>query len=287
MLRKVRGLSLAPFLEVLHYLFAVPLFVARSLWISTATGVGLSAVSIESCDVGFDLLEAGLNLVRVVKAQPQCGVCLGSQGHYVLGDTARIYDRMGCRNATCFNFQCESQSCNALCGVFTCSLPGSESRHVLSSFLAKADVYLPLRKPNQRKDEFIGYGRDLIEEMTDHGATHKSFEAFVLCYNRTQESESRRKGLIGHARFQSMHHHTFRNAWFACTALDKSFELGRPPFNVLLFTKRESGGHGAFEGFLEEINGPLSQAFTTRWVKHSTELCGVGHKVLVGDVMAT
>jgi hypothetical protein len=80
-----------------------------------------------------------------------------------------------------------------------------------------------------------------------------------------------------------MHHHTFRNAWFACTALDKSFELGRPPFNVLLFTKRESGGHGAFEGFLEEINGPLSQAFTTRWVKHSTELCGVGHKVLVGD----
>jgi len=162
-------------------------------------------------------------------------------------------------------------------------LPGLEARHVLSSFVLKADVYLPLRKPHQRNDELIGYGRDLIGEMTDHGATHKSFEAFVLCYNRTQAAEGRRKGLIGHARFQSMHHHTFRNAWFACTAFDKSFELGRPPLNILLFTKRESGGHGAFENFLEEINGPLSLAFTARWVQHSTELCGVRHSVLIGD----
>ena len=106
-------------------------------------------------------------------------------------------------------------------------------------FSAGADVYLPLRKPHQRFDEIIGYGRDLIEEMTDHGATHKSFEAFVLCYNRTQECESRRKGLVGHARFQSMHAHTVRNAWFACSAFDKSLELGCPLITFWI-SQRES-----------------------------------------------
>jgi len=153
----------------------------------------------------------------------------------------------------------------------------------LSPFSAEADVYLPLRKPHGRLDELIGFGRDLIEEMTDHGATHKSFEAFVLCYNRIQESQRRRKGLIDHAPFPPMHPHTFRNAWFACSAFDKSLELGCPPYNVLDFTKRESGGHGNFECFLESINGPLSLAFTTKWVRHSPELCGIEHKVLVGD----
>ena len=121
MLREFRGLSLAPFLSVLHYLFAIPLFAARSLWISTTTGVDLCAVSLESCDTGFDLLEAGRSLVRIVKAQPQCGICLGSQGHYVEGGNAKVYDRMGCRTAACFNFQCDRPSCKGLSGVFTFS----------------------------------------------------------------------------------------------------------------------------------------------------------------------
>ena len=124
-------------------------------------------------------------------------------------------------------------------------------------------------------DEYVGFGLDLIQEMTDHGATHKSFDSFVICYNLTQEHASSRTGQVI---LQTLQQNTFRNAWFSCIAFNKSLVLGCPPSDLLEFTKREAGGNGKFECFLENINGALSAEFTNRWVKHGEEACAVTEK---------
>ncbi len=134
-LRDIRGLNIKTFLEVLHYLFVVPLSAVRSLWISKTTGVDLRAISRESCDEGLDLLEAANRLRRIVKSAPRCGVCRSANGEYVLGDDAKIFDRQGWKDATCFNFQCRQSGCLALCGGTTCAIPGPIARHVVNLFI--------------------------------------------------------------------------------------------------------------------------------------------------------
>jgi hypothetical protein len=141
-------------------------------------------------------------------------------------------------------------------------------------------VFLPLPKPHQRLDELNGYGRDLFNDFLNQAATHKSFEAFVECFNMAQEFESK---VTGRPVLLKLSDNAFRNSWFFSEFLDKTAMLGRNPGNLLLFTKREFGGHGLFEDALEDINGPLSQAFTSEWATHLESRCKINHKVLVGD----
>ncbi len=69
MLRVIRGMGIQSFMMVLHYLLVVPFFAARSIWIATVTGVDVQDVSLESCDVGIDLLEAGRKMKHVIVAK--------------------------------------------------------------------------------------------------------------------------------------------------------------------------------------------------------------------------
>jgi hypothetical protein len=215
-------------------------------------------------------------------AKAQCGVCGSKKGKFVEGDSAIVFDRHGRKHAACFNFKCSQKECGALCGTFTCALSphGQELRHVISNFALEATIFLPLRKPHQRLDEYTGFGRCLLEDMTNNAATHKSFEAFTLCYNRAMEFGCTNYSTKPHKQLNA---NVFRNAWFLANYFIKSMEMGLPPNCVLNFTKREIGGHGSFEWALEEINGALSDQFTQRWVNHEEGCCGIKHQVLVGD----
>ena len=61
-LRHIRELSISSFLAVLHYLIVIPLFSARTAWISKETGVDENAISRESCDIGLNIMEAARTL---------------------------------------------------------------------------------------------------------------------------------------------------------------------------------------------------------------------------------
>jgi hypothetical protein len=280
-LRRIRGMTVVSFLAALHYLFVLPVFAVRTAWIASQTGVPEKSISIESCDAGVDILEAAERLMRTIVAKAQCGVCGSFKGDFVVGDNPIVFDRHGPKQAACFNFQC--RDCGALCGTTTCALRavrGQIPRHVISRFVRDSDIFIPLRKPHQRADAILGFGRDLLNEMTDHAATHKSFEAFTVCFNRTQAYKFQRMG--GEVPM-ALHPNVLRNAWFMAAYFDKSMELDCAPENVLVFSKREQGGDGAFERALEDINEPLSDEFTSKWVKHAESACGVRHQVLVGD----
>ena len=173
MLREVRGISFKMFIEILHYLFQVPIFAFRSLWISRVTGVTIEQVSIESSDEGLDLLEAARRSRLIIVAAKICGVCCSSHGCFVQGDDSVIYDLDGPRAATAFNFQCSD--CGAKCGTTTCALrlsPHSTVHcHVVSKHILISNTFLPLKKPHQRNDEYFGFSRALIEAFIDDAAT--------------------------------------------------------------------------------------------------------------------
>lgn len=265
--------------QVLHYLFQVPFFSFRSRWIARVVGVAESSVSLESSDVGIDLIEAARRVLVIVVATHTCGVCGSADGEHILGDGALVYGRNGPREASCFNFSCSS--CGSLSGVTTCEVASasSELRHVISVNSLSSEYFLPLRKPHQRRDEYLGFERSLLEEFTNDAACHKTFESFCLRHNRTLEYIAHQRGEPSP---RNLEHHTFRQAWFLCAAFDAGLKLNICPENTLIFTKVNMSGHGAFEHYLEQINGPLAQAFTARWVVHG-DSCGIAHKCAVGD----
>jgi hypothetical protein len=103
-------------------------------------------------------------LTLIIVAQGQCGVCGFPNGHFIPGDKSVIFDRNGPKGAACFNFKC--RKCGASCCTTTCALQtvsGQRARRVLSSFAQKANVYLPLRKPHERLDAYLGHGRSRAE----------------------------------------------------------------------------------------------------------------------------
>lgn len=138
----------------------------------------MAFVSSASChDEGFDLKDATEALRETILPPASCGSCGSTRGKYIKGDDAIIFGRMGCKEATVFPFHCET--CSGISGPTTVALPterGSPARHVVSLHIQKAKYFLPLRKPHQRRDEYVGYSRSLLEAFTNDAATHKSFE---------------------------------------------------------------------------------------------------------------
>ena len=198
-----------------------------------------------------------------------CGFCGSTSGHYTDGENVFIFGRNGGRESTVFDYHCVD--CSAVSGPTTAALyvkPGEPPRHVVSIHIADADVFLQQRKPRQRHDEQVGFSRALLEEFTDHAATHKTFEAFVLTYNRTMVYAAKKKEEPVPRRLDI---DSFRHAWFLCMAFEKGMKLGVPPQSTLVFTKANICGNGPFEFFLEELNGPLGSAFTDRFAPHSEE----------------
>jgi hypothetical protein len=269
------------FLQVLHYLAVVPLYAARSWWISKTTGVDIGTVSKASCGAGEDLRRAADGVRQSVVPAASCGHCESKNGEFQQGEDAIIFGRNGCKAATVFEFKCHA--CGAISGPTTtilATVPGEKAHHVVSKHISDADVFLQQRKPYQRRDEQVGFERSLLEEFTDHAATHKTFESFVLVFNRTQERAARKKGEVSPRKLDA---DTFRNAWFMCLALEKGGEFGIPPANTLALTKSQLGGAGNFELYLEDLNGPLAKCFTCKYAKHTEAECGIKHQALIGD----
>jgi len=281
MLRGEHGSFTKSILHVLHYFSVLPLFAARSLWISMTTGVSITEVSQASCNAGFDLLEAAETIQRTVVPPRACGHCESNVGDYQQGEDVVIFGRKGCYKATVFNFVCDI--CGAVSGPTTTALvnkSGEEVRHVVSKEINKATVFMPQRKPHQRHDEQVGFDRDLLEELTDDAATHKTFESFTLRYNRTMVYAANQKSQETPRKLDI---DTFRNAWFLCLAFEVGIALGVPPENTLRLTKKQLGGVGEFERYLEVINTPLGKDFTKKYANHSISACGTEHKAVIGD----
>ena len=126
----------------------------------------------------------------------------------------------------------------------------------------------------------LDFSRALIEAFIDDAATHKTIDSFVTRMNRTfQYSAQQRK--VQPPRLLDVN--SFRQAFFLCMAFECSIKLECPTPNTLLFTRANMGGAGPFEEFLEDLTGPLSDAFTGKWVTHSTTQCGISHQALIGD----
>ena len=138
------------------------------------------------------------SLQLVIVAKSACGICESTRGEHCVGDEASVFTRDGVKAATCFNFQCRQRGCHALCGVTTCALPSpaASPRHLVSKFIGESQYFLSLRKPFQRRDACVGYTTALLEEMTNHAATHKTFDGFVVVYNLTAFSASKVTGMV-------------------------------------------------------------------------------------------
>ena len=102
----------------------------------------------------------------------------------------------------------------------------------------------------------------------------------MLTYNRTSAYAAVKKG-IPVPRILDVD--SFRQAWFMCIAFEKGMEMGSPPEDTLVFTKRQLGGNGSFEFYLEVLNGPLGKAFTAKFARHDEEDCYTKHQALVGE----
>ena len=106
-----------------------------------------------------------------------------------------VFSRKGAEDATTFDFKCSE--CNAVSGPTTTVLntgPGEEPFHVVSKNIAGSDVFIQQRKPHERRDQRTGFARDLLEEFTEDGATHKTFEAFTCRYNRIMNYSAEKEG---------------------------------------------------------------------------------------------
>lgn len=281
MLRMVTESSFGAFLQVLHYLAAIPLFSARSWWISKTTGVSIETVSEASCGPGLNLIDAANGVRQTIVPQASCGLCESKNGNFEQGEDVVIFGRNGCKRATVFDFKCDA--CGAVSGPTTtvvATKKGETPRHVVSRHISRATVFLPQRKPRQRHDEQVGFDRALLEEFTDHAATHKTFESFSLVYNRTQARAAHAKGEKAPRKLDD---DSFRHSWFLCHSFEKGMSLGMSPGNTLDFTKTQLGGAGNFELYLEELNIPSGRAFTSKYANHREDECGCKHQALIGD----
>ena len=86
------------------------------------------------------------------------------------------------KESTVFDYDCVD--CCANSGPTTAALSvelGEPPRHIVSMHVALADVFLPQRKPHKRRDEQVGFTRELIKEFTTHAATQdlRDFRAYV------------------------------------------------------------------------------------------------------------
>jgi len=103
-LRSIRGIAISSFYSILHFLSSIPLFAGRTRWISRHTGVDPREISLESCEDGFDLLEAAARVRRTIISPPKCGVCRGVNGVYVLVTRLQFSTEMVARNRLAFTF---------------------------------------------------------------------------------------------------------------------------------------------------------------------------------------
>ena len=217
---------MAPIFAVTYFLAVVPLFSNRTFWIARKTGVDIETISTLSCMNPVDIVKLAKGLEQPVVAPPSCGSCSSTCGHYDEGVGVVIYDRNGPRKSTLFSYCCDK--CGAVSGPTTTALRRTKVEgacHKVSIHSASSGVFLPSRKPYQRADEVLGFSRDLLEEALNSIATIKTFEAFVLTYNRTSEFQAMREGTPAPG---PMDVDAFRNAWFLCFAFEHHYPARHP-----------------------------------------------------------